>query len=644
MGRLSRAGLVVHDDHAAERRTAADGHDVLRHRHARARRDVRVARARLARLNRPAPQFSACATFKARVCDPPAAPSPAQPQDGATGQPAVVNFAWIGAPGATSYDVRTCTDPGQAFISAGTTTGTSLNATFRPGAQVEWYVDALNGTCTTSSTHRSFTTAACSTVAPTPSAPIGTVTAGAPIVFRWSAVGGAKRYDLFLTPVNGDIVSLEETSETTFTAHRPAGTYDWFVEGHPRRLPAGALRDQPLRRAAGAALHDCAADAADARQRRNHRSPSHRLPSTWSAIPNAARYEVWTSLNDGVFVRIAETSAPALSTDFAPGHVRWYVVALRDGSNHLPSTSSSFDVSRPIACAPNTAPSPSRLAHAAEQLPSTVDFFWTNVAGAQDYKLWVGVDDGPATVLATTTGLRAQATVPRGRIRWFVEATFGACGTRRSAEASFRSNASGSCSVPAAPPLAVPASVASGVTYDVHWSAQPNVGSYEVLESTDATAATPNIIKTSDVTLSRQHNVTVPTRYRHPCAGSVTAAPAPARFPPRPRCSLRRPGRVEPFGSALLLQTLFVPGGSTAVPFTATSDLPAHHHPVERHPAAGRRTLSCARRLATAQPTSASIRQHPVSRATPRPPRRPSPSHSSLRSRRAARAPRRPMR
>ncbi len=519
----------------------------------------------------PSPVFSHCATFKVRVCDPPPAPALSQPQDGATGLPAITTLTWGASAGAAGYNVWARTDGGQPFALAGTTTSTSLNASFPPGAHVEWYVDALNGTCTTSSAHRTFTTASCGTAVPTALSPTGTTTAGAPIVFRWSAVSGAGLYRLWLAPAGGAFTSIEETSDTTFTAHRPAGAYDWYVEAIGSDCPS--TRSATTRFTVPQAAN-CAANPPQLQTPANGANvTSAPLQLTWTAVPNATRYEVWASLGNAAPARIAETTGTSLNTDLAPGHITWYVVALRDGCNSLPSATSTFDVTRAAACGTLSAPLLLAPADAAEQVPTTVDFFWTNVAGAQDYKLWVAVDDGPASVLAATTGLRSQATVPRGRIRWFVEANFGTCGSRRSASSSFRSNASSSCASPAAPSISAPASIATGVPYNLHWNAQPNVARYEILESTDATAATPTILSSTDVTLSLSHNVAAATRFHYRvravnnCGGGTGPLSADASVLVAPSST------VVPFGNgAPFVQTLFVPGRGAAVAFTATSD------------------------------------------------------------------------
>ena len=56
---------------------------------------------------------------------------------------------------------------------------------------------------------------------------------------------------------------------------------------------------------------------------------------------------------------------------------------------------------------------------------------------------------------------------------------------------------------------------ATGVWYDLHWNALPNTSRYEILESTDATAATPAILTSTDVTLSLHHDVAALTRFHY---------------------------------------------------------------------------------------------------------------------------------
>jgi hypothetical protein len=521
----------------------------------------------------PAPQLSKCATFSVRTCDPPGTPILQQPQDGATGVPQVVNLAWAAAAGAAGYNVWARTGSSDPFALAGATTGTSLKGTFPPSARVEWYVDALNGSCSTSSAHQTFTVAGCPGGTPTPLSPVGTLTPGTPIAFSWSTAG-ADRYRLWLAPAGGTFVSIEETSDFTFTAHRPAGTYDWYVEAIRNNCPS--TRSVTNRFVVPQA--NCTPAPPTLQSPADGTTLSGPVTFNWTVVPNAARYEVWASLGNAAPARIGTITSPVLTTDLAPGLVRWYVVALRDGCDNLQSARANVNVTRALACL--TAP-PLLIAPAdeAQQLPTNVDFFWTNVSGAQQYKLWVAVDDGDATVLATTTSTRAQVSVPRGRVVWFVEATFGSCGSRRSAAAAFRSNAPGDCTTPAAPLISVPAGAPSGIPYEVHWTPLPNVDHYDVFESTDATLATPSLTKTSDVIFATSHAVTTSTRYHYrvravsSCGAGEGPLSAEASVLVEPTGNSTQ--TTVPFGTGnAFTRTLFVPGQGAPIPFTAASDRP----------------------------------------------------------------------
>jgi hypothetical protein len=518
----------------------------------------------------PAPVLSHCATFTVRSCDPPSQPVPTLPSDGAAGQPSVVNLAWTASAGATLYNVWTKSGS-DAFTLAGTTTGISLNAAFRPGVSVEWFVDAISGSCLTSSRHQTFTTAACGGAAPVPLSPTGTITAGAPIVFRWSAVASAQRYRLWLAPAGGTFASIEDTSDLTFTAHRPAGAYDWFVE---------AIRSDcaPVRSAVTRFIvpqpESCPSSAATPLTPPNGASATGTIAFTWTAVAGAARYEVWASVDDTSPALVGSTTGTTLNTDLAPGRIRWYVIAHFDGCADVASATSTFDVTRSPACAGNAVPLLTGPADDAQQVPTTVDFFWTSVPGFQDYRVWVAVDDAPATVVATTTELRARATVPRGRVRWFVETTFAGCGSRRTPSASFRTNAPTGCSI-AAPEASAPGGAPSGGTYEIRWTPLANIDHYEVLESTAATAASPTVFKIADVTLPLHHEVTTATRYLYRVRAVSNCGAGTGPLSPEIAVTVSPTSEVVPFGRTTSLnRSYFVPGRGAATPFTATSDRP----------------------------------------------------------------------
>jgi hypothetical protein len=526
----------------------------------------------------PAPQFSRCATFSVRTCDPPGTATLTQPRDAATNVPSLTSLTWTTGAGATSYNIWSRTNASSAFALAGTTSSTSVNALFPPSTTVEWYVDAISGTCVTSSPHQTFTTAACGSSAPAAISPTGTLTPGAAIAFRWSAVSGADRYRIWLAPLDGAFDSIEETSDLTFTAHRSPGKYEWYVEAISNNCsPVKSAITQFVVPQSGS----CATTPPTLLTPANGASVSATTTFTWTAVANAVRYEVWAALDDSAPALIGTTTVNTLTTDVAPGRIRWYVIALADGCNDLQSATSAFDATRTQTCASSFSPLLLAPADEAEGLPTLVDFFWTNVAGAQQYKLWVAIDDAPATVLATTAAIRAQASVPRGRISWFVEALFGSCDSRRSASSSFRSNAASGCSTPAAPSIYAPSGSPAGVSYTIQWTPQTNAGHYELLESTDQTIDTPAVLKTNDVSFTTSHDVGTAIRYHYrvravsSCGAGTGPLSGETFVNVTPSAAASSVQSTIPFGTGSpIVRTLFVPGKGSPVPFSASSDRP----------------------------------------------------------------------
>lgn len=520
----------------------------------------------------PAPQISHCATFSVRACDPPAAFAPSSPQNGATNVATLVTLNWTPSAGAASYAVYARTNSNAPFSLAGTSPTTSLLASFAPSATVEWYVEAISGSCTTASAHQTFTTAGCSGATPLLLAPSGTLTAGAPIVFRWSAVPGADRYRLWIAPAGGNAIMADETPDLSATAHRPPGTYDWYVEAIGASCPAAR---SATNRIVVPHASSCPAPPALTAPA-NGASVNGTIGFTWTAVAGASRYDVWASIGGAAPALLATRTANALNTDLAPGVVTWYVVAHVDGCDDLESATSSFTVTQGVDCS-TAAPLLIAPADGATRIPSSTDFFWTNVAGAQQYRLWAATDDGAPAVVATTggSGTRSNASVAAGRVTWFVEAIFPGCGSRRSAPSSFYATAPPACAVPDAPSLYLPGGATAGVPYELHWTARPNVDHYEVLESVGS--ALPASYTTKDVMLVLQHDVAAPAQYRYRvravsnCGAGTSPFSSEAAIVVTPSSTLQA---VVPFGTSTLTRTLFVPGLGAPGTFAATSDRP----------------------------------------------------------------------
>lgn len=499
----------------------------------------------------PAPVFSHCATFKVRPCDPPASFALTSPGAGSSA-PQTVKLQWTAAAGATNYNVYANS------VLIGSTTSTSLYAVFPPSSTVEWYVDAISGACTTTTAHRTFTIAGCDVGTATLLAPSGTLTPGSAINFRWSSARNAELYRVWLAPSGGTFAPIDETIDTAATAHRPPGAYDWYVEAIGRSCPSTTSATGhfvvPKANACPTPPSSLAATGAN--------------DVTFSWTGNANRYELWASINHAAATRIASTTATSYTTDLAAGAIEWFVLAKADGCDDARSATATF--TKQNAC-DNGVPLLLAPASGAQRIPTGVDFFWTNVAGASTYRLWSAIDDGAPALLATTTSTRAHADVPAGRIRWFVEAVIPNCGSSRSPEEWFRTAASSGCALPDAPSISAPAGVPAGTTFELHWTPLPNIDHYEIQR--DATVLS-TLLSTRDVMLAEKFDVTSATSVHYRVRGVSSCGAGTGPFSNELVVTITPNGTNVPYGTAEVRRTLFVPGAGPNVRFTATANRP----------------------------------------------------------------------
>ncbi len=523
----------------------------------------------------PPPVFSACATFRTRSCDPPAAFGLAAPDSGAV-TPATARLQWSAASGAASYNVYTRTNAAQPFALAGATAATSMYAAFAPSTTVEWYVEAIAGTCATASAHRFFTTAACDVAAPVLIAPAAAIAPGTPVTLRWSAARNAERYRVWLARSGAPFAPVEETTDTTAIAHRPAGSYDWYVEAIGGACPAalsptGHFVVPPSQACSGAPALLSPANGAAVRGD---------AAFSWSAVANAAQYELWASVNHGAPQRLTTRSTTAFQTNLAPGSVEWYVVAHADGCDDVQSAAGAFTSQETANCA-NRVPLLLAPAIGAVNVPQSVDLFWTNVPGVSAYRVWAAAGEDAPAVIATTPDIRSRVTLPAGRIRWFVEAVFpDGCGSARTAEEWFRTAPSGGCVLPAAPAVDAPPGAPAGTNYELHWTPLPHIDHYEILRTSDA-GSQPVLLTTRDVVLAERSDVTSATRFRYrvrgvsdcdagtgPFSAEAVVLVSPASSPSSSVAT------TIPYGTAEAIRTIFIPGAGAGVRFTATADRP----------------------------------------------------------------------
>jgi len=257
------------------------------------------------------------------------APTPVGPSDASSDLP---TFTWNAVAGVTRYDVWVNdVTTGQAMVLRNANaTGTSWSAdvALSPGHSYMWYVAAVSS----NGTHFWNAGQAFSVTplpAPTPVGPIGT-TSDLP-TFRWNAVAGVTRYDVWVNDLTtGQAMVLRNadatgTSWTTDTALSPGHTYRWFVAsvssngthfwnaGQAFSVPALAP-PTPIGPVG---------------------TISNVLPTfTWNAVAGAHHYDVWVNdLTTGQIMVLRNSSAAGTSWTASTALVRgrtyrWFVGAV----------------------------------------------------------------------------------------------------------------------------------------------------------------------------------------------------------------------------------------------------------------------------------------------------------------------------
>ncbi|HYH07827.1 MAG TPA: hypothetical protein VEK11_12290, partial [Thermoanaerobaculia bacterium] len=308
------------------------------------------------------------------------------PANNATVNSSSVEFTWSAAGGAGEYRLWASID-GAAPAVLGTTEETSLRTNVGPGL-TEWWVESLyDGCASTSSQHVRFTIARqqnCASTVAQPLSPVGVEVTNASVTFQWTSVPSAVEYEVWLAAANGSPTLVGTSTTTSLTATVTPGNLDWFVRAIVDRCPS---RDSQAVRFVYTPPAGC-----EANQRASLIAPLDRATSpvdfSWSAVPGATRYEVFTVRGNQApnLVATSNTNA-AHGVALNNGNVRWFVRTHFAG-NCAPLDSADEKlriVSEPSACAPLEAP----VIVAPGQISSFVPFLiqWNEVPGATSYQL-----------------------------------------------------------------------------------------------------------------------------------------------------------------------------------------------------------------------------------------------------------------
>jgi hypothetical protein len=309
------------------------------------------------------------------------------PADESTITSAEVTFVWTAAPGASAYRVYVRGEG--AFVLIGTTTATTLTRPTIPG-EFEWFVEAVFPQCpSTKSDRAEFTvveSANCATEPPRLLSPVdGATGVASPVELTWTAVAGAARYAVIAELASGSPTVIGETTETSLTAHLPAGQkIEW-------RVLAFRGGCEPLR--SDSSEFTVAAPAGCAATRRpillapaegaRVTSPAH---LAWTPVEGASGYRVWAIVNGQRPAVVASPANAEADVAFPIGSVEWAVDAVFPSCPPLRSGNRTFEVvAPPQACQLPPRPEISAPGQVLSDTPYAVR--WSRLPGVNTYEL-----------------------------------------------------------------------------------------------------------------------------------------------------------------------------------------------------------------------------------------------------------------
>jgi hypothetical protein len=448
------------------------------------------------------------------------------------------------------------------------------------GGLYSWYAQALFEACPSRPSATAFFrvgATACPTDKPSIVSPGAGAVTGSPVTFVWSAVAGATKYRVFATIDDSEVQLIGSTESTELTRALPPGHVTWAVEAVFEECASTfSERVQFTIEQSQNCGTDVAKLLAPANNATNVATP---VDFVWDAVSGAVKYVLIAQVNDGAPTALVSTSDTHFTHAMPAGLIRWHVVTFFSGCEPRDSETFRFSIAREQNCENRKPilllPSDDRRA-----LPSPVHFEWTAVARAIKYLLWARQGDTEPAILASTTEASADVALPEGRYEYFVEAHFESCQPTRSARGEFTVTPPVPCARPLRPQAQVVGQAQSNTKYRLRWTPLPNVQFYEVQESTSLDFSNATTSTTAVPVLPFLHEVTgAPVQYLYRVRG-VSDCGDGDRGPYSETvgvfvvASKTNNASAEIGEGGNVVQKVFVPGSTTPLPFTATSDKP----------------------------------------------------------------------
>jgi hypothetical protein len=484
-----------------------------------------------------------------------------------------VTLRWNPVGNAIAYRVFIARD-GQPFEDSLLTSATEKELDLGAG-RYRWFVNAIFEGCPSVPSAIAWfviARAGCVTEVPVILAPDSDEVVTSPVTFLWSEVSGAKKYRLILI-VDGEPIVLGTTTDTSLTRILPPGEYAFTIETEIEECPSTRA---PLTHFTVARSQNCATEAPDlVSPPDGAKGSDQEIDFVWSPVSGAIRYAVIARLGVGAETTLGTTEDSHLLRNVPVGLITWHVVAFFPGCDPATSEESRFTVERPQNCADRK---PGLVfPRTDDEVPSPVAFEIVRVPKATEHRIWIQEGDEPPSIISTTPGEKID--LPPGTYRWFAEARFANCPPTFSARVEFTATEPVPCDTPLKPDAQVIGQALSGSQYRVRWTPLPNVSRFEVQESTslDFANATTSIV--DDLSRAYRHEVSgAPVQYLYRVRGlsdcDDSAGPfsdVVGVFVVEARTSN---SSTELGEEGSVVQTLFLPGGTTPRQFTATTDKP----------------------------------------------------------------------
>ncbi|MHB0972023.1 MAG: phage tail protein [Thermoanaerobaculia bacterium] len=444
-------------------------------------------------------------TIKQTGSCPPSGPTLKAPRNGASNLAPLVEFEWESVTGAVAYNVWAGTGGENPSIIA-TTESTEIHRVLSSGP-VTWFVEALAPGCPAlRSSSFSFSVAdegTCDVAAATLLGPAnGATDVQSPVEMSWTGVTGATAYRIVIWVDGQGPFPIAETTALNATVALPSGTIDWSVEADLTGCPIVISQRARFTVARGTTCGTTPAALVSPAAGASLTSP---VTFLWSDAAGSAGYTLWISVNGEPPSIIAASRETTVKRHVPPGQITWFVEALSGGCPPLRSSSGTFTVTRSTSC-PTAGPTLQDPIAGATSVFSPVEFEWSPVDGAVEYRVWI--QDGamePVVIGVTSSETEITRPLPVSTFAWWVEAMVPGCGAVSSERAQFTIARATSCGTDA-PQLLSPADDAQLTSTSVKfiWSSIENAAGYELWVEPEGGIDTPIFFTRTDTQFETQ--------------------------------------------------------------------------------------------------------------------------------------------